>query len=111
MPLLSDSGDGFGSIPDSLPSEATGLGATLNRATGTLGKFFDTALDQLAIQGVGKLIGTTYPTGQQNPAALAAQNSAVAAQSPFNYRPWIIGGSIALGSILAIAVAVRLSSK
>lgn len=98
-------------IPDSLPA-FTQANPPTNPLLGGIGKSFDTFLDALAVQGAGKIIGTNYPTGQQNPAALAAANHAASLQQPqFNFRPWLIGGGIALGSILAIAVIFRVTAK
>jgi hypothetical protein len=84
--------------------------SVLNKLTGTLGKTVDTFLDALAIGAANKVVGTSYPTGQMSPAQLAAYNQANNLQTQntqaFNWKPWAIGGSIAVGSIILLAVVL-----
>jgi len=87
----------------------------LNSITGTIGKGFDTFLDALAIGAANKVVGTQYPTGQLSPEQLAAINKANQQQTTntqaFNWKPWAIGGGIAVGAILLLAVALPRASK
>lgn len=92
---------------NSLP--ATGSPST-NPITGTLGKVFDTFLDAAAVAGANKLIGTQYPTGQQSPQAVAAQNQAktqVAANTELNWKPFAIAGGVGLVLLIGLAIVVR----
>lgn len=101
-------------IPDTLPAY-TQANPTTNPLLGGIGKSFDTFLDALAVQGAGKIIGTSYPTGQQNPAALAAANTATANQAALmqqsNLRTYLLYGGIAAGGLLALVLILRATSK
>jgi len=81
--------------------------ATVNPITGTIGKAFDTFLDAFALAGANKIVGTNYPTGQQNPQAVASANLAAANQAPFNWKPYAIGGGILVGVVLLAAIIKR----
>lgn len=87
----------------------------LNSVTGTIGKGFDTFLDALALGAANKVVGTQYPTGQLSPeqlAAIAKANTQQAANTQaFNWKPWAIGGGIAFGAIILLAVIVPRSAK
>lgn len=96
--------------PDAIQQTAS-VNPVMNGITGTLGKFFDTALDALAIGAANKIIGSSYPTGQQDPAALAAKNTAAQAAAPFNWKPWAIGGGVAFVAIIALAVVLPRATK
>lgn len=93
---------------ESLPATMTQSSPALNAVTGTLGKAFDTFLDALAIQGASKIVGTAYPTGQQSPQQIAAQNQAAGIAAPaFNWKPWAIGGGAVLVGLLALSMLNR----
>ena len=106
---------GAQSTPDPIQKVAE-QNSFLNSFTGTLGKAADTFLDALAIGAANKVVGTEYPTGQVSPAQLAAINQANQQQNanaspPFNWKPWAIGGGIAVASIIALAVVLPRSAK
>lgn len=86
------------------PSSGTGGILTLG---GVLSKAADTALDVWGIRETGKVIGSVYPTGQVNPAAVPAITGNTAAQKPpFNYMPLVyIGAGVA--ALLIVTVALR----
>ncbi len=85
---------------ESLPASVTQSSPTLNAITGTIGKAFDTFLDALAIQGAGKIVGSVYPTGQQSPQQVGAQQQAAQIAAPFNWKPWAIGGGVLLAVLV-----------
>ena len=86
-------------------------GGLINALTGTLSKAIDTGLDLLTIRAQGKAnaaIGTSYPTGQFNPADAASeqmQEKQVAAVTNTNLKTGLyIGGAIAAVVIIALVV-------
>ena len=76
------------------------LSGVLNGST--LNKAIDTALDVYAIRETGKALGSVYPTGQVNPAAVQSQNAT--AKPAMNYTPYIIGGAALVGVVILVAV-------
>ena len=90
--------------PDTLPQTTDSSPSILNSLTGFLGKAADTALDVYSMKEAGKVAGTVYPTGQQNPAAVA---SAAGNQTSFNWKPWAIGGGALVAVVLVLAVIRR----
>lgn len=88
---------------------------TLNPFTGTIGKVFDTSLDAfgaaLGQVGAAKLVGSAYPTGQQSPSQVLAQQqaqqTAVTAASSNTTKMILIGGGVVLAVILAAALIPR----
>jgi hypothetical protein len=104
--------DGIDNDADPIQNVAS-QNSILNSITGTLGKAADTFLDALALGAANKVVGTIYPTGQQDPAAVAARLQAeqLANQNRTNWMPWVIGGSIAFVGILTLAVVLPRSSK
>lgn len=88
---------------DTLPN--TDGGSFFSNLGGFLGKAADTALDLIALDQKNKIIGSTYPTGQQNPAAVKAEQQAY----PFNWKPWAAGGAFFVGAVVLIIAAKKLS--
>ncbi len=85
---------------------------SVNPITGTIGKAFDTFLDALAVQGANKLVGSVYPTGGEDPAAVAARNAAAASAAPAtDYKPILIWVGIGLAALAGVVVIVKVASK
>lgn len=86
---------------DSIP--ATPSTTPTNSWTGFLGKAVDTALEAFSLNQQAKALGSLYPTGQQNPAAVKAA-SGPTATGEFNWKPWAIGGGVLVGALVLISV-------
>jgi len=74
-----------------------------NPWTGLLGKAVDTALEAFSLNQQAKALGSVYPTGQQNPAAVKASMGATPTGA-FNWKPWAIGGGVLIGAVVLISV-------
>lgn len=94
-------------------TDSTGITgqSLINGISGLLSKAADTALDVWAIRETNKNanIGSYYPTGQVDPAAVKAQVQVEQAK-PVNYTPYIIGG-VALVAVLGVAVIIASGKK
>ncbi len=88
-----------GGSVDSLP--VTPSQPTVNW-TGFLGKAVDTALEAYSLNQQAKALGSIYPTGQQNPAAVSSTMDA--GIGGFNWKPWAIGGGILVGGLVLLSV-------
>lgn len=89
-----------------VPKASTSSGL-INSLTGFLGKAADTALDIYAIKESNKAIGSAYPTGQVDPAAVKSSKTAqdTSSAQTRNYMPYIIGG-VALVAFVTVIIVV-----
>lgn len=109
-----DPGTNVDAIPASAYNTVDGAGnlssgtPVLNSITGTLGKAFDTFLGAAGTLAATKLVGSVYPTGSQDPAAVAAANKAAAdkaAATNSNLKTYLlIGGAALVGVVLLISL-------
>jgi len=107
--------DGYGTIPDSatpvsIPVDTAPSGGSnfLQSFGGFLSKAAETALDIYGTSEKAKAAGSIYPTGQTNPAQLAAMNTAnQQAQSAQLKQYLLVGGGILAAVVLVLIVARR----
>lgn len=97
-----------------IPQDANKL---VNSLTGLLSKAADTAIDLYALKETKKAVGTTYPTGQKDPAqVVVSQNDdeklkAQTVAQPINIgglsvdpKILMLGGAVAFGSLVLILI-------
>lgn len=85
---------------DNIPGATDSGNGIVSSLTGLLTKAADTYVDQLALNGK-TTVGSSYPTGQTNPAAAAAVPTQAAAAAN-SYTPYLIVGGIVIALVVVM---------